>query len=511
MIIVAHKRDFVNKFPHFLSSARNVLTAVFFHTIICGYRSVKRRATMKQKNEEMYARMSPWRLFFKVAMPGMISMFAMSIYSIIEGIFIGQTLGEGAFAAVNIAMPLVMINFSLADLIGVGASAPISIALGKNDHKTANNVFSCSVIMIFIVSVIMGAVMFFAAEPLARLMGADDLLLDTSMRYLRTCALCSPLAALFFAMDNYLRISGFVKTSMVINIGCNLLTLLLLTFFLLVCNMDVIGSAIAVSVSMSLCAIIAMIPFVAKKALLQFKKPEFSTPMVKQIAACGTPVFLNNISGRITSILINISLMMLGAEVLGEGGGQTAVAVYAVLMYSSDMCWPLLYGIADSLAPSLGYNWGAKNYSRVKRIARCAYVGTMAVGLVSTSVLFFMPRVIASLFVDSADVRLLEMAADAIKIFCITYLFRWIAVTTQSYLSAIEKPARATIMALAIAFVFPVVLLGALWGFGLSGIWFNFVGVNILAAILSAVFLVSLSREIKRRESEYKTVTQKNA
>ena len=198
---------------------------------------------------------------------------------------------------------------------------------------------------------------------------------------------------------------------------------------------------------------------------------------------------------------MNISLMTVGAKALGEGGGTTAVAVYAVLMYSSDMCWPLLYGIADSLAPSLGYNWGAKNYSRVKRIAGCAYVGTMVVGLVSTSLLFFMPRVIASLFVDAADTRLLEMAADAIRIFCLTYLFRWIVVTTQSYLSAIEKPARATVMALATAFVFPVVLLGALWDLGLPGIWFNLAGVNILAAILSAVFLVSLSREIKRRES----------
>ena len=72
------------------------------------------------ETEKMYAAMGPWRLFFKVALPGMISMFAMSVYSIIEGIFIGQTLGEGAFAAVNIAMPLVMINFSVADLIGVG-------------------------------------------------------------------------------------------------------------------------------------------------------------------------------------------------------------------------------------------------------------------------------------------------------------------------------------------------------------------------------------------------------
>ena len=92
---------------------------------------------MKTKTELMYAKASPWRLFFIVALPGMISMFAMSIYSILEGAFIGQVLGEGAFAAVNIAFPLVLINFSIADLIGVGASVPISIALGKEDHGSS--------------------------------------------------------------------------------------------------------------------------------------------------------------------------------------------------------------------------------------------------------------------------------------------------------------------------------------------------------------------------------------
>ena len=180
---------------------------------------------MKTKTELMYATMNPWKLFFVIAMPGMVSMFAMSVYTIIEGIFIGQILGEGAFAAVNIAFPLVMINFSIADLVGVGASVPISIALGRKDYKTANNVFSCSIVMIFVASVVMGCIMFFAAEPLSRMMGADDALLETSVRYLRTYALCSPLTTIFFAMDNYLRISGYVKTSMLINILCNVATL----------------------------------------------------------------------------------------------------------------------------------------------------------------------------------------------------------------------------------------------------------------------------------------------
>jgi len=457
---------------------------------------------MKRDTEAMYATMSPWRLFFIVALPGMVSMFAMSIYSIIEGAFIGQKLGEGAFAAVNIAMPLVMINFSLADLVGVGASVPISIALGKKEHNTANNVFSCSVIMIFLTSVLMGTVMFLAAEPLCRMMGADDVLLDTSMRYLRTCALCSPLASIFFAMDNYLRISGYVKTSMVINIGCNLATLALLTFFLIGLNMDVVGSALATSVAMCLSSIVAMIPFLRRKTLLQFTKPRFHVAMFREITACGSPVFLSNVSGRVTSILMNISLMTIGTQVWGENGGTTAVAVYAVLMYSSDLCWPLLYGISDSLAPAIGYNWGAGSYDRVKKIVKCAYIGTATVGLVSTSLLFFLSGTVASLFANAEDVMLLEESTRAIRLFCFAYLFRWFTVTTQGFLSAIEKPVLATVMSVATAFVFPIVMLGALWNLGLNGIWLNFVGVNFLAAILGLLLLTVVGREIKKRQRQ---------
>lgn len=456
---------------------------------------------MKTKTEEMYASMRPWRLFFVVALPGMISMFAMSIYSIVEGIFIGHTLGEGAFAAVNIAMPLVMINFSLADLIGVGASAPISIALGRNDHKTANNVFTCSVILIFLTSVLMGSVMFFAAQPLARMMGADDVLLDTSVRYLRTFALCSPLATIFFAMDNYLRISGFVKTSMVINVSSNLLTIALLAVFLLVCGMDVVGAAMATCISMCACSVVAMIPFVRGTALLKFTRPHFHAAMFREIAACGSPVFLSNISGRVTSILINITLMTLGAQTLGEGGGTTAVAVYAVLMYASDLCWPLLFGISDSLAPAIGYNWGAENYDRVKKIALCGFAGTALVGVVSTSILFFFPGTVASLFASAEDARLLEISTHGIRLFCFTYLFRWFVVMSQSLLSAVHKPGQATIMSVGTALVFPVALLGALWSFGLDGVWFNFVGVNFLAAIVAVVLLARLGKEMKERKT----------
>jgi len=457
---------------------------------------------MKRDTEKMYATEAPWRLFFIVGLPGMISMFAMSVYSIIEGIFIGQRLGEGAFAAVNIAMPLVMINFSLADLVGVGASVPISIALGKKDYRTANNTFTCSVLLILFTAILMGSVMFLAAEPLCMLMGARGELLATSVRYLRTVALCSPLTTIFFAMDNYLRISGYVKTSMAINIGSNLGTLGLLTFFLLYLNMDVVGSALATSISMSLCSVVALIPFLRKKTLLNFTRPHPNGAMIRQIAACGSPVFLNNIAGRVTSIILNISLMTLGVREFGENGGQTAVAVYAVLMYASDLCWPLLYGISDSLAPAIGYNWGAGNYGRVKKILRCVLIGTATVGLLSTAFLFFFPGTVASWFAKEEDALLLAESAHAIRLFCFAYIFRWFGVSAQGFLSAIEKPALATMMSVGTALVFPLIILGVLWGFGLDGIWLNFVGVNILTAALGLTLIIVVHREIRRKEAE---------
>ena len=453
---------------------------------------------MKMDTKTMYATMNPLKLFFVMALPGMVSMFAMSIYSIIEGIFVGQKLGEAAFAAINIGIPMVMVNFSLADLVGVGASVPISIALGKKDEKTANNLFTCSVILIFCMAVLMGAIMLFATDPLVRLMGADDSIAGIAAKYIRTFAVCSPFCTIFFAMDNYLRISGYVKTSMLINIFCNASTLALLALFLFGMGMDVSGSALATCLSMCMCAVMAMTPFVRGEALLKFVRPRFSVSMLKQIVACGSPVFLSNIAGRVTSVLMNISLMSLGVKVLGEGGGTTAVAVYAVLMYAGDLCQPLLYGMSDSISPALGFNWGAENYDRVKKLAKTCFIGGAVVSVASTAVLFFFSRSVACLFVDSSNTAYLDLASHALKLFSIAYLVRWFAIIAQNFLSAIEKPVHATIVSVATALVFPVILLGALWNMGLNGIWLNTFGTSLLTAILAAVLIIHVQKNIRR-------------
>ncbi len=444
----------------------------------------------KHQSNEFFATARPVRLFFLVAIPGMISMLAMSIYSFSEGIFIGRFLGETAFAAINLAMPFVMINFSIADLIGVGSAVPISIALGKQDNERANNIFTCSIIMIFVAAAAMGLILFFGAPLIVRLLGAEGRLAEYAVAYIRVYAVMGPVSTLAFATDNYLRICGFVRGSMILNVAISALTILLLFVFIVIADLEVMGAAFASALSMALGASVAMLPFFFKKTILKLVKPRFSRGMVKQIITCGAPTFLNNVSGRVAAIVLNSALLRVG--------GETAVAAYSVLMYASDIIQPMLYGISDSVQPSIGYNWGARQLDRVRGIAKCAFIACGVVSLFGTAVMFFFPARIAGLFISPDDTALLDMTVHAMKIFCTAYLVRWFGFAVQGFYCAIEKPLPASILSISSAMVFPIILVLALSPFGLDGLWINLAGTSLIVSIMALFMLLRSQRSIKK-------------
>ncbi|MBQ7839474.1 MAG: MATE family efflux transporter [Lachnospiraceae bacterium] len=448
---------------------------------------------MDTNTNRLYAETPPVKLFFTAAIPGVIGMFAMSIYNIIEGIFVGQFIGGDAFAAMNLAMPLVFITFALSDMIGVGSSVPISIAHGKGDHKRANNIFSCSVFLIVFAAIITGMLMFIFAPTLIRLMGAEDEVAKLAVTYLRINAFMNPLTALVFAMDNYMKICGFIRRSMSLNIFMSCLQIGLLILFVVVLDLGLVGSAFAINLGMATCSIIALIPFIQGKALLKFQKPKYELHILKETIACGSPTFLNNIAGRLFSLVMNVLLIRMG--------GTTAVAAFSVLMYCSDLVQPFLYGLCDSMQPSIGFNWGAQNYNRVKSLVKCVFTSTAVVSAVAVILMFTFPRQIASIFVDSSDAALLELSTHALRLFSIEFLFWWFEYASQSFFNAIEQPKKATILTLATAIVFPLIMVVLLWPLGLDGLWLNqaatYVPVGIIAFVMLRKTQKSLALHIK--------------
>ncbi len=432
---------------------------------------------MEEKANRIYGEMPPVKLFFHAAIPGVISMVAMSIYSIIEGIFVGQFVGGEAFAAMNLAMPLVMINFALSDMMGVGSSVPISIALGRKDEEQANNYFSCAVLLIVGASIVTGVGMIAFAPQIIGAMGAEDQVARLAVTYLRICAVLGPLANLVFAMDNFLRISGFVRGSMLLNLLMSGLQIGLVILLVAVLRMGLIGSALAINIGFCVCAVIALIPFLRGKSVLKFRKPKLTVQMLKRIIACGSPTFLNNMAGRLFSLVMNVLLLRMG--------GTVAVSTFAVLMYCSDLVQPMLYGLCDSMQPAIGYNWGAESYHRVKSLAKCIFTSTAVVSVFAIVLMYGFPRQIASIFVDSGEQELLELSSHALRLSSVKFFFWWFGFVAQSFYNAIQNPKNAAILTLSTAIVFPLIMVAVLWPLGLDGLWLNQAATYVPVAVIS--------------------------
>ena len=340
---------------------------------------------------------------------------------------------------------------------------------------------------------LIGAMLFFAAPLLFQLLGAEPELAALAVQYLRVYALLSPLTTIIFASDNYLRICGKIRMSMWLNILMSILTAVLEFFLLAVLKWGIWAAALASSLGMIACVAIALYPFARGKLQLKFCRPRFSVSMVKQIVACGSPNFLNNISGRVTSIIMNAVLLRVG--------GQNAVSIYGILMYVDGFIQPLLYGMCDSLQPAVGYNWGAQKYSRVRAIEKCCFAAAAVISLTSVAVIALLPAPITRLFIAGAEGGALAMGVTALRIFSLTYLTRWLSFATQSYMLAVEKALPASILSVSTALVFPVLLLVVLGPLGLDGLWINFPATSALAAVLAAVILRRTRADLHRPDA----------
>ena len=445
-------------------------------------------------HKTLFSKTKPVRLFFMAAIPGSVGMLASSLYQLMDGIMVGQLLEDAAFAALNLAMPFVIVNFALADLIGVGSSVPISIHLGAKNEKKANNIFTCACIMIEAVGVLFGAALYFAAPALIGLMGAEGELATFAVQYLRVYALSSPLTTIIYAVDNYLRICGKIKGSMFLNVLMSALCAGLEFVFLYFFKWGIWGAALGTCCGMAVCAVIAFWPFFCGKMQLRFTKPQFSMQMIKQIMACGSPAFLNNVAGRVTSVIMNAILLRMG--------GADAVSIYGVLMYVDGFVLPLLYGMCDSLQPAVGYNWGAGDRHRVKAIEKCCYTAALVLSVTSAAVIMIFPKPIAGLFISGGQTALLDAAAPALMLFGLTYITRWFSFATQSFMAAIEKPGAASAISVATALIFPLIFIGVLWPLDLTGLWLNMPATALAAGVLSLIILLRCFKRWKTADPD---------
>ena len=406
-------------------------------------------------------------------------MLASSMYQIFDSIFVGKFIGTTAFAALGLAFPLIIINFALSDLVGIGSSVPISIMLGQKNDEDANNYFTCACLWVLITGMVCGTLMYLFAPAYMRMMGAGGDLLAVGVRYIRVYALFSPFVPILYSLDNFLRVAGRPKVSMWLNIAMSIGTVIFESILILGLHMGIDGAAIGACSAMSICVIVGMSMFACGKMQMKFVRPRFSMAMMSQIYKNGFPVFLTNVAGRIFSMVVNVLLL--------KFGGEGAVAVYGLAIVVCSLVEMLLYGVIDSLQPALGYNYGAEKIDRVKTIEKYVLMASLLISLVGGGLIVLIPGLMATPFLE--DMTLLPLAVTVLRISCVAYLFKWLSQSIQSMFMALERPLPSMIISVCNVSVFPLLLIPVLLPWKLTGIWWNFPITSLLTTALALVLL----------------------
>ena len=416
-------------------------------------------------------------------------MLASALYDVLDGVIVGQLLGSTAFAAVNLAMPFVILVFAVGDLVGVGSSVPIAIALGANDAKRANNVFTCAVLGIIALGAALGAVFWAAAPAIMAAMGATGTLAEDAVTFLRVYAVGAPVTSLMFAIDNFLRICGKIRGSLLLNVFMAVLGAIIEFSLVRYAGLGVFGAAMGYVSALAISAFVGMLPFIAGRLQLRFVRPRLTVALSREIMSAGMPAFLNNVAGRVTSVLLNAALL--------AQGGEDAVAVYGALMYVSGMVFPLLYGTCDALQPAVGYNLGAKRIDRVVKLEKRIFVAYAAISVTLSVIMFAFPQQLTLLFMSDASAQILALAGPAFRLFSLAYFLRWLPMATQAFYTAIERSRPAAVFSLFEALVAPLAALVLLQPLGLNGLWLNLPAATLVSTIVAGYMLVNLRRELR--------------
>ena len=439
-------------------------------------------------DSEIFEKLPPTKLFFRCAVPSMVTMAFVSLYQIADGLFVGRFIGGDALAAINLIMPIIMIVFGFANLIATGASVRVSVLLGAKNREEASQVFSFTLKILFLISCVMGFLGLVFAEEFVRFLapGATELAIEYGITYTRVYAAFAPLMLIFHATDNYLRACGKEKLSMWLSIGTQALNILLDIILIVILGQGVWAAAFTSCLSMTLGSVITLWFFRGKRMDLYYTKGKIKVSVFLRILANGSSEFFSSIAMSIMSIVFNFFLLKYGAT--------TAVAAFSVIMYVDSFVGMFLFGMADSLQPAISYCYGAGLMDKVKAIFRRIVLGAVVLSAISLCFMMFAGQYVAPLFVKPEDTELLKVSIIGMKLFSLSYLTGWVDMCFSSYFTALERPGRSLLTSFFGTLVFPI---GALFlmtpTLKLNGVWLS----SVTSCTISAVFTILLYLTMK--------------
>ena len=441
------------------------------------------------------------RLLIQYSVPAIIGRMVNALYNEVDLMFIGNIPGEGplAITGVGITMPISTIILACGMLVGIGTTANISIKLGQGQREIAEQIIGNNITLSILISLVITIFGLAFKKPILIAFGASEQTLPFANQYITLILMGTVFNVLGYSLNSNIRADGNpLMAAMTMIVGCAI-NIILDPIFIFGLGWGIKGAAVATVISQFVTALWGLLYFLLKKSNLKFKIGDLKLDLklVKMILAIGSAPFAMQLATSLVQVISN--------NALKTYGGDLAIGAMATISSISLMFLIPIFGINQGSQPIIGYNYGARQYSRVKQ----AFLYSLSFGTFILAIGFiivqFFPTRIISLF--NSDPELMAITVRGIRIYLFMLTFVSVSIIGSNFFQSIGKPRLAIILSLLRQLILLLPLIFILPRFiGLDGVWLAQPISDILAILITLICLVREFKNLKQKELDWSKI-----
>ncbi len=433
------------------------------------------------------------KLLKMYAVPGIIAQTAASLYNMVDSIYIGHIKDVGSYAISGLAVtfPLMNLSIALGTLVGVGAMTMISILLGQKNYENAGKVLANTLTLNVIIGVVFTAVALAFLDPILYFFGASDNTIKFARDYMVIILAGNVFSHLFHGFNGIIRASGHPNTAMGITLFTVISNAILDPIFIFAFDLGIKGAALATVICQILALIYTLWFLADKKHFLHFPKPAFQLDwrIAKQSLAIGVGPFLMNCAACLVALFIN--------QQLRKYGGDLAIGAYGIVNRFTMLFVMICMGFNQGLQPIAGFNYGARQYKRVKEVFMLTAKWELLVTFLCFLVSELIPKVAVSLFTN--DPALIELSSKGLRIMNSGFALVGFGMVSSNFFQCLGMVKKSIFLSLSrqLLFLLPFIYTLPLW-FQQNGVWVSFPISDTLNVVVSAILIINIFKKFNK-------------
>lgn len=436
------------------------------------------------------------KLLLKFSIPAITGMLVNALYNIVDRIFVGNGVDALAISGITIAFPIMNIIMAFGMLVGIGTSSLISIRLGQKNKEEAEQILGNAFILTIIISLIITVFGLLFLDKILVMFGAKDLVFEFSRDYTKIILIGVIFQNLAFSLNHSIRASGSPKIAMLSMLIGAIMNTILDPLFIYVFHLGVKGAAIATIMSQAVSAAWVLSFYLRNKGMISLHKRNFTLKpkLILSIFSIGVAPFAMQIAASAITFILNSSLI--------KYGGDIAVAAMGVINSIAMLILMPIFGINQGVQPIIGFNYGAKNFNRVKQALWLAMIGAVSIATLGFILVEIFPSAIVSVF-GRNNQELIEVGAHGLRVYLAMLPFIGFQVISANYFQAVGKPKHSMFLSLTRQVIVLIPLLFILPGiFKLNGVWSAGPTADFIAFLITAVFILREMRNLDKLHGE---------